>query len=254
MSASGTDAPAELGRIISRCLEKQPGERFQSASDLAFALRALPKDRRRMPQHTPLRLQRPASAPPSSSRRRGLAWALGGVATAALVAVAVIAAVSFWPWRTAKPSAPASAGGLDPERVVIAVYANRTGDASLDALGMQLSDWLTQSLARIGIKTAINPEVPLMGGPGLPRSVLAKDGDPIRALADRTAAGLVVSGAYYRDGDSLRVQSQIIDPATGAIIVTLDPCTRPRAETSDLVADVSKVVMGGLAMRLNKAF
>jgi serine/threonine protein kinase/tetratricopeptide (TPR) repeat protein len=39
--ASGTDAPAELSRIVARCLEKQPGQRFQSASDLAFALRAL---------------------------------------------------------------------------------------------------------------------------------------------------------------------------------------------------------------------
>ena len=252
VSASGTDVPAELGRIISRCLEKQPGERFQSASDLAFALGALPKTRAdAAARTTPSAAAGPV--PPSSSRRRTLVRALGGLATVALVAVAVIAAVFFRPSRTAKPSAPASAGGFDRERVVVAVYANRTGDASLDALGVQLSDWLTQSLARIGIKTALNPEVPLMGGPGLPRSVLANEGDPIRALADRTGAGLVVSGAYYRDGDSLRVQSQIIDPATGAIIVTLDPCTRPRAQTSDLVAEVSKVVMGAIAMRLNKA-
>ncbi len=41
VSTSGTDAPPDLGRIVARCLEKQPGQRFQSASDLAFALRAL---------------------------------------------------------------------------------------------------------------------------------------------------------------------------------------------------------------------
>jgi hypothetical protein len=103
---------------------------------------------------------------------------------------------------------------------------------------MQLSDWLTQSLARIGIKAAINPEVPLMGGPGLPRSVLTSEGDPIRALADRTGAGLVVSGAYYRDSDSLRVQSQILDAATGAIIVTSPraPGRVPRQATSSLMS------------------
>jgi TolB-like protein len=33
--------PPDLGRISARCLEKQPGARFQSAADLAFALRAL---------------------------------------------------------------------------------------------------------------------------------------------------------------------------------------------------------------------
>ncbi|HZQ54923.1 MAG TPA: protein kinase [Bryobacteraceae bacterium] len=34
--------PAALRRIVRRCLEKEPEQRFQSASDLAFALEALP--------------------------------------------------------------------------------------------------------------------------------------------------------------------------------------------------------------------
>ncbi len=36
-----TGAPPALARIVSRCLEKEPMRRFQSASDLAFALEAL---------------------------------------------------------------------------------------------------------------------------------------------------------------------------------------------------------------------
>ena len=38
---SGMEATLELNRIVGRCLEKNPGERFQSASDLAFALRSV---------------------------------------------------------------------------------------------------------------------------------------------------------------------------------------------------------------------
>ncbi len=38
---SGTDGPSDLARIVTRCVEKQPAARFQSAADLAFALRAL---------------------------------------------------------------------------------------------------------------------------------------------------------------------------------------------------------------------
>jgi TolB-like protein len=38
---TGSDAPPELGRIVSHCLEKAPTERFQSARDLAFALRSV---------------------------------------------------------------------------------------------------------------------------------------------------------------------------------------------------------------------
>ncbi len=36
---SGKNVPPELEHIVSRCLEKNPDKRFQSASDLAFALR-----------------------------------------------------------------------------------------------------------------------------------------------------------------------------------------------------------------------
>ncbi len=40
-SPTGTQITPELARIISHCLEKEPGERFQNARDFAFALEAL---------------------------------------------------------------------------------------------------------------------------------------------------------------------------------------------------------------------
>jgi eukaryotic-like serine/threonine-protein kinase len=41
VSFSGVEVTPELNRIIARCLEKNPNERFQSASDLAFHLQTL---------------------------------------------------------------------------------------------------------------------------------------------------------------------------------------------------------------------
>jgi eukaryotic-like serine/threonine-protein kinase len=41
LSASGRDVPPLLERIVHHCLEKDPAARFQSASDIAFALEAL---------------------------------------------------------------------------------------------------------------------------------------------------------------------------------------------------------------------
>ena len=41
ISQLAPDTPAALERIVHRCLEKNPDQRFQSASDLAFALEAL---------------------------------------------------------------------------------------------------------------------------------------------------------------------------------------------------------------------
>ena len=41
LSGSGRDLPRDLERLIRHCLEKNPEERFQSARDLAFALRSI---------------------------------------------------------------------------------------------------------------------------------------------------------------------------------------------------------------------
>jgi hypothetical protein len=41
LSSSGPNIPPGMQRVIQRCLEKQPERRFQSASDLAFALETL---------------------------------------------------------------------------------------------------------------------------------------------------------------------------------------------------------------------
>src|SRR5262249_46315660 len=38
LSASSANVPPALERVVRRCLEKQPDDRFQSAKDLAFAI------------------------------------------------------------------------------------------------------------------------------------------------------------------------------------------------------------------------
>jgi len=44
LSASGRSLPPALGRMVDRCLEKDPAERFQSARDLAFNLELLSRE------------------------------------------------------------------------------------------------------------------------------------------------------------------------------------------------------------------
>ena len=76
--------PAELQRIVRRCLEKDPAKRFQSAKDLAFDLDGVAEARR--------------------SRRRW--WTLGPLATAITAAVALGAIVLLVP-RLPRRSDPA---------------------------------------------------------------------------------------------------------------------------------------------------
>jgi serine/threonine protein kinase len=78
LSESGLNVSPGLERIVRRCLEKTPERRFQSASDLAFAIEALSGT---ATSKTTLR-----AVPPPSIFRRRAAWM-----AASLIVVAVLA-------------------------------------------------------------------------------------------------------------------------------------------------------------------
>jgi serine/threonine protein kinase len=89
LSESSAHVSPGLDRIIRRCLEKKPERRFQSASDLAFALDALSAGSG---------ISQPAASTPLSIKKPGLAWIV------AALAVLVLLAAGFWFFRQPGPS------------------------------------------------------------------------------------------------------------------------------------------------------
>ena len=83
----GTSLPPELEHIVSRCLEKTREARFQSASDLAFALANLPE----------------SSTGGIAGTRRLRLLAPYWVASAALVVALALLASMWAPWRRVPP-------------------------------------------------------------------------------------------------------------------------------------------------------
>jgi len=89
--------PPALGHIVHHCLEKSPGERFQSASDIAFALQAL--------SGSSSSSERSLAGVPSRTRRwpwvAGVVVAAAALATGGFVAgrlnVSMLSPVSFTP-------------------------------------------------------------------------------------------------------------------------------------------------------------
>src|SRR5262249_4952565 len=101
-------APGELRRLIRRCLSKQPDERIQSMKDLAVDLRELAESWDSLPASadTTGPLARPVSLSASAPGSRR--WMLPGLAC--IVLLAAVAATALW-LRSARPGAPAAAGG-----------------------------------------------------------------------------------------------------------------------------------------------
>jgi Tol biopolymer transport system component len=83
--------PPALDRIVRRCLEKHPDHRFQSATDLAFALETLSTS-------TASGSTKAAAAAPPRTARAWLPWTVAGLAVVAAAAV----------WAVGRPPPPAS--------------------------------------------------------------------------------------------------------------------------------------------------
>jgi hypothetical protein len=121
--------------------------------------------------------------------------------------------------------------------VAVAPFENRTSDTTLAALGPLTGDWVTQGLAEAGFAEVADPETIRMAWQSAPNA---------RALAAATGARLVVTGAYYLEGDSLQLHARISDAATDRVLRAIEPVGAPAAAPRLAVARVRERVLGAL--------
>jgi DNA-binding SARP family transcriptional activator/TolB-like protein len=179
----------------------------------------------------------PPAFAPSPRRARSIApfrW----VGVTALVGLALLLLVLF---RRQGPT-------LDSSRIVVVPLENRTGDPLLDPVGQMAAEWITHGLSRTGLVRVVDAQSMLeaarnAGGAGGRR--------PPRLIAEETGAGLVVSGSYYREGDSLRFQTTIAEARSGRVRHTADMVRVSLAEPREALEPLRQKVIGGLAVLLD---
>jgi eukaryotic-like serine/threonine-protein kinase len=135
LAEAGIKVPAELERVIGRCLEKNPEARFHSARDLAFALRGIGLSSGEVA---------PAPAPAVRSRSHVI-WAASALALAGLGL-----AIAFWA-KGAVPTNERSIGDDSAKIMEVAVlpFVNNTKDAENDYLGDGLPGGIIKSLSEV---------------------------------------------------------------------------------------------------------
>ena len=177
----------------------------------------------------------PVAVGPRQPARRG--WVLSAV-----LIFAVVGGIGVLGGTRARARAPE----LAPRRVAAAVFENRTGRPDLDDLGSMAAAWIIRGLMETPLLDVTDLEAVYAGG----QDDSGHPTDP-RTLARRNGAGLVISGSYYRSGDSVLFQAGIMDVASGRILRSFDPVGAPVERATAALEALRERIAGGLSPLVN---
>ncbi len=209
------EVPEALDRLISRCLDPLPEKRFQTTHELEAELATLDDKGELIP----------------------VKRVFGVRSLAAIVVVALgLVGGGWWYARSLIPP-PAH----DPVSVVIADFANQTGDATFDRT---VEPMLRRSLQTSSFISAYD-RAGIAGTLGVrPPAVL--DETAARELAVKQGVNVVLSGAIARQGGGYSVSMKALQTVTGAVVLD----TKARASTQGDVLSVATKLVGDVRKAL----
>ncbi len=217
-----------LGAIVDRCMEKDPARRPATAAALGAELDAVASGA--------------FSVSGRAGRPRRRAALVGGVAAVAAIVGAMVLTPAI---RSAMEPA------FDAKRVVVMPLENGTTDRSLDHIGHMAADLLTRDLASTGLLDVVSPA----SGPRPPGDdggARVSTGETAQALATAGRAASVVTGTFYREGDSLRFEAKITDVRSGTVVAAVGPAMASMASPTAALRALSPQLLSRLATRIDE--
>jgi len=173
-------------------------------------------------------------------------WAAIGIV---IVMAVVLATVVRGPPSEKGSSAPPE---LSPNRVAVVPMENRTGVPSLDTLGHLAADLIVQRFTETGAAEVVPLADALQDPPSAgPDRDQRRGWAHVLERARQRGAGLVLAGAYYLDGDTLRLQARLVDAATGDLIYAFEPVAATRDASAEGINSLSERVLAGVAAHVN---
>jgi serine/threonine protein kinase/tetratricopeptide (TPR) repeat protein len=212
-----------LDRVVARCLEKNPAERFQSARDLAYALQE-------SAQHSTL-----PSVAARSARVSAPLWA--SIAAGALVLLAALFATNAGGLRDRLLSRGA------PHRIqslAVLPLDNFSHDPEQEYFADGITEELITNLAQIG-SVRVASRTSAMRYKGTRKSV--------PEIGRELDVDAVLEGSVQRAGNRVRITAQLIDAASDRH-VWASSYERDLSDVLKLQADVARAIAAEIGIRL----
>jgi tetratricopeptide (TPR) repeat protein len=157
------------------------------------------------------------------------------VGAVAVLALAGLATIATW----------ASGPDVVANRVAVVPFENRTGDPSLDPLGVVAADWITDGLSDIDVVLSVPTTSVLEVLAAAPAGA-----DPLPLLARRTQAGLAITGSYTMVGDSVEIRAQLSSPRERTVIRSIQPVRGPRSDPMVALGEIRQRIMAQAILQL----
>ena len=224
ISQLNREVPQVLSNIVSKCLERDPKQRYQNVQEILNDLDAWKQNRR----------VSVSSADVMIARMREVPWTRAALAGLILAMVAV----GTWYW-TRTPSKPQIESA--PVSVLVSDFQNSTSDSVFDGT---LEPAFAVALEGASFISAYNRGQAHRVASQLKPGATTVDESLARLVAVREGVGVVVSGSIASDGSGYRITSRAVDAVTG----------KPISERSIHVASKDEVLssVGKLAARIRQ--
>ncbi|NWG75046.1 MAG: protein kinase [Rubrivivax sp.] len=217
--------PAELGAVISRCLEKDPAKRYQKADELRAALEAV-------------RAGTASTWAALRYRLRRRRWVV--TAAAVIIVVALLFGLNIGGLRTRLTGGPGAAA--KPFKLAVLPFENLTGDPEQE----YLSDGMTQEM--ISVLGSLHPaRMSVIARTSVMR--YKKSDASIDQIGRELGLEYVLEGSARREADRIRISAELIDARNQTQLWT----KTYEQEMSGLLAlqsDIAREVAGALALKL----
>jgi len=181
------EVPEPVERLVSRCVEPDAAKRFQTTAELVEAIERLD----------------------DNGKLRPIKRVVGAKLAAAIVMLLLGLSGYIW-WYTRPPVVH------DPVSVLIADFANTTGDATLDGLEAQMGRALETAgfilpLDRAGLRRATGDRPPEKLDEATAQGIAVKQG-----------LNVVLSGAVSTEGRGYKLSVRLVRPVTNEVIVATE--------------------------------
>ncbi len=218
LTSTRAEVPPALAALVSRCLEKDPAKRPQSANEILTALDQIGSTSG----------STPAMATPK--RFSGRAFA---------IAAAIVVVVATGAWLTTRKSAgPASSTGY--KSLAVLPFTSLGGDTANAYFAEGMADELTTELAKVaGLRLAATSSA---------AAYRNKTAD-VREVGKSLSVAAVLQGSVRREGGRIRVSAQLSDAADGLVVWT----NSYEREVKDVFAvqdELTRDIVGALRVRL----